>query len=59
MSIFTKQYKTTRNMGLALITGYSDFLTLTAREQYTEVRNRKFYLLILQNEVFIKFSGND
>ena len=42
---------------VVLIAAHWDFLTLRSTEKYREARSRKVYLLILQNEVFIKFSG--
>ena len=42
---------------VALIAAYTGFLTLRSREKWREARHRKVYLLILQNEVFIKLAA--
>ena len=44
---------------VTLIMEYSGFLKLSSREKYREARKRKVYLLILQNEIFIKFSRHN
>jgi hypothetical protein len=46
-------------MGWFLLRCTRVFSHLTAREQYRKVTNRTFYLFILQNEIFIKFSSHD
>jgi len=48
---FTKQHKSTPSMGWLLLAGTGAFSHLE--------QDRKFYLLISQNEVFIKFSGHN
>jgi uncharacterized protein YbcV (DUF1398 family) len=32
--------------------GYQGFLKIRARKQFREAKNRKFYLMVLQNNVF-------
>lgn len=50
---FTKQYKSTSNMGQHLLRGTTAFSNYVWGEKIRKARNRKFYSLGLQNEDFL------